>query len=131
MIVSVVILSYSIDEVIYRMNLDCIQSLMQSEDWQSDELEIILIESNTCCDYEYPLEVTVLVPDEPFNFHRFLNIGIRSSHGELIALCNNDILFHKGWYSELQRVKELHPEFLCFSPIDRARSEERRVGKEC
>ena len=117
---SVVISSYAIDNDIYEMNCQCIDSLVNSERWGRDELEILLIESNKNDTYLYPDFVSVIIPNESFNFHRFLNIGLAESTGDYIAFCNNDIIFQKGWWSAIKKVKQRHPKFMCFSPIDRS-----------
>ena len=117
---SIVILSYAIDDEIYQMNRRCIDSLLDSEQWEDGQLEILLIESNKQNSYSYDKRVTVLIPDEVFNFHRFFNIGLSQSQGEFIAFCNNDIIFTKGWFSAIMEVKRRHPEFMCFSPLDRS-----------
>lgn len=119
-LLSVVILSNAIDEEIYKMNAHCISSLFDSEDWDIiGGLEILLIESNNQNSFTYDPRVVVLIPDERFNFHRFLNIGVGQSLGYYIALCNNDIIFSKGWFSEILKVKDRNKKYLCFSPIDR------------
>ncbi len=116
---SVIILSYAIDEEIHQMNGRCLESLYASEQWQDGELEILLMESNKAVDYTYA-NARVISPDEKFNFHRFFNIGLAETSGEYIAFCNNDIVFEKGWFSAIMQVKQAHPEFMCFSPLDRS-----------
>lgn len=117
---SIVILSYAIDKDIHEMNCRCIDSLLSSEEWIREELEIVLIESNKEITYTYPDSVRVIIPNEKFNFHRFLNIGLHETKGDFIAFCNNDIVFQKGWCTAIKRVKEQHPKFMCFSPLDRS-----------
>lgn len=116
---SVIILSYTLDESIYEMNVDCINSLLSSETWVDDSLNIYLIESNKSCTYEYNARVKKIIPNEVFNFHYFLNIGIEQSNSEFIALCNNDIIFKRNWFTEILNVSEKNKNFMCFSPIDR------------
>lgn len=117
---SIIILSYAIDNEIYQMNCRCIDSLLSSEQWKTGELDILLIESNKQVSYIYPDIVRVIVPDEQFNFHRFFNIGIENTKGEYLAFCNNDIVFEKNWWSEIMKVKHANPKFMCFSPLDRS-----------
>ena len=117
---SVIILSYAIDNEIYQMNCRCIESLLSSEQWKAGELDILLIESNKQVNYTYPDIVRVIVPDEQFNFHRFFNIGIENTKGGYLAFCNNDIVFEKNWWSEIMKVKHANPKFMCFSPLDRS-----------
>ncbi len=115
---SVVLLSYAVNDIIYRMNSDAIDSLFKSESWGNEDLEILLIESCKTSNYSYREGVRVIVPDEAFNFHRFFNIGLDNSKGEFIAFCNNDVWFEEGWYSSILKVKAEHPHFKCFSPLD-------------
>ncbi len=120
MSLSVIILSYTLDDDIYQVNRRCIESLLDSELWDNGQLEILLIESYKQNPYSYDEKVKVLVPDEVFNFHRFFNIGLSQTQGEFIAFCNNDIVFTKGWFTAILEVKQKHPEFMCFSPLDRS-----------
>ena len=119
-LLSVVILTYTLDDDIHQMNIRCIESLLDSERWNNGQLDILLIESNKQNPYTYNERVKVIVPDEVFNFHRFFNIGLSQSKGEFIAFCNNDIVFTKGWFSAIMEIKQKHPEFMCFSPLDRS-----------
>lgn len=116
---SVIILSYALDDDIYHLNKQAIETLLSSEVWPSGSLQILLIESNKENPYQYPYpNVEVLIPNEKFGFHRFFNIGIEHTDGEYIAFCNNDIIFHKGWFSAIREVSDNRRRFLCFSPID-------------
>lgn len=117
---SVIILSYALDDEIYQMNRRCLASLFDSENWEDGQLQVLLIESDKQNPYTYDERVDVLVPEERFNFHRFFNIGLTHTEGEFVAFCNNDIVFTKGWFSYIMAVKKSHPEFKCFSPLDRS-----------
>lgn len=120
-------MSYAIDDEVYQMNRHVLESLLASEPWQNDAIDIVLMESNKQSAYRYDdifagyekqAQFRVEVPKEKFNFHRFFNIGLSQTSGEYVAFCNNDIVFEKGWFSEILKVKSLHPKFMCFSPID-------------
>lgn len=117
---SVIILSYALDDEIYQMNRRCLDSLYESESWAEGQLQVVLIESNKQNPYTYDEMVEVLIPEERFNFHRFFNIGLARTESEFVAFCNNDIVFAKGWFSSIMAVKQNHPEFMCFSPLDRS-----------
>lgn len=117
---SVVILSYAVDDEVYRMNCRCISSLSESENWHDSDLEVLLIESNKSSAYEYDSRVRVIVPQENFNFHKFLNIGLDNSTKDFIAFCNNDIEFSESWFSAIMAAKSMNRSFLCFSPYDSA-----------
>jgi glycosyltransferase involved in cell wall biosynthesis len=137
---SVIILSYAIDEEVYQMNCRAIESLFFSEKWNegvsglaNEGLEVLLIESNKDAEYVYDERVRVMVPEEKFGFHRFFNIGLDNTSGEFVAFCNNDIVFQKGWWSAIMKVKKELPRFMCFSPVDSSypmMAEEMAKGKE-
>lgn len=130
---SVIILSYAIDEEVYQMNCRAIESLYSSDVWSEGEPEVLLIESNKESNRRYDSRVRVLMPEEKFGFHRFLNIGLDNTSGEFIAFCNNDIVFQPGWWSTIMKIKEQHPKFMCFSPVDSSypmMAEEIAKGKE-
>lgn len=125
---SVIILSYAMDDEVYHINRHAIESLLASEPWQDDSLEILLIESNKENPYRYDdlfygyekqAYFRIEIPQERFNFHRFINHGIQMTDGDFVAMCNNDIEFRKGWFRAILSVKQEHPAFMCFSPLDR------------
>lgn len=114
---SVIILAMTTTKELFTMTTNCINSLVESE--KNINFEIIVIESNKeyfLSDFKYPDFVKVIVPEENFNFHKFLNIGINASNGEFVALCNNDLIFYKNWFSEILKVKEDNPSIMSFSP---------------
>jgi GT2 family glycosyltransferase len=119
---SAVILSNTSSNAIFEMTQYCIQTLKESEQLNLNvSLEIILIESNILYieqGYIYNDGLNIIVPDEVFNFHRFLNIGINEASGDYIALCNNDLIFSKNWFTEMMKVKDFNPEIMSFSPYD-------------
>lgn len=116
---SVIILSYAIDDDIYEMNCRALKSLVESETWTDENLQVLLIESKKDSTYTYPWSnVEVLIPEEDFGFHKFFNIGINKTNGEYIAFCNNDIIFKPGWFGEIKKVADAHKRFKCFSPVD-------------
>lgn len=119
---SAIFLSYTNSPQIHQMNLKCIDTLVNSEDFITNfNLEIIFIESNKNYrnnGYHLPQNVKVIVPESNFNFHRFLNIGIKNSQYEYLALCNNDLLFKPHWFSEIIEIANQNPKILSFSPAD-------------
>lgn len=119
---SVVILSKTINNSIFEMTKCCFTTLLDSEKENKNlDIEIILVESNK--DYikygfSYDDNIKIIIPDFEFNFHKFLNIGISAASGDYIALCNNDLIFGKNWFSEMLKIKETNPEISSFSPYD-------------
>ena len=43
----------------------------------------------------------------PFHYNKCLNLGIERTKNEWICLCNNDLIFMKGWATQLLRHKYL------------------------
>lgn len=119
---SAIILSRTINNSIYEMTKKCYSTLIDSEKENRNlEIEIILVESNKDFEkegYIYGNNLKIITPELPFNFHKFLNIGINQASGDFIALCNNDLIFHKNWFSEMLKVKYSNPKILSFSPFD-------------
>lgn len=118
---SVIILSKTNSNHIYNTTMNCIISLVDSEDFNSSfKLEIILVESNAnyLKDFQFPEFVKVIVPNTDFGFHKFLNIGVKEANGNFIALCNNDLIFHKNWFTEILKIDIKEKVFSSFSPID-------------
>jgi len=101
------------------MNSDCISSLLSSE--KEHRFNVIIMESNKdfyALGFDYNLPVTIIIPEEKFNYNKFLNIAIRKTGNSMICFCNNDLLFSKGWLSEIIRIKSKYPEIRSFSPKD-------------
>ena len=114
---SAVILSRTISQTLFDMTRECIRTLKESE--KHTDIEFIVVESNMDyleSEFNYPDFVKVIVPESAFNFHKFLNIGIQASTGDYIALCNNDLIFHNDWFTEILKVANQNPEIQSFSP---------------
>ena len=70
---SVIILSLTNTEELFKMISNCINSLVESESHIS--MEIIVVESNknySISGFEYPGFVKVIIPPDDFNFHKFI-----------------------------------------------------------
>lgn len=114
---SVILLAKTDSESLFQMTMTCISSMLASE--KEVTSEIIIIESNKNylhSQFRYPDFVKVIIPEAAFNFHHFLNIGIQAATGDFIALCNNDLIFHQNWFSEILKVSLENPNILSFSP---------------
>ncbi|MGQ1947089.1 glycosyltransferase family 2 protein [Geofilum sp. OHC36d9] len=105
------------------MNCDCLNSLSRSE--SNFKFNVVIMESNKNfhnSNLKYPklknISLTILIPDEPFNYNKFLNIGIKHTKNELIAFCNNDLLFKPNWLTEINNVIKNHPKAYSFCPLN-------------
>jgi len=120
--VNIIILSKTSSPEIYAMVLKCISSVIESNvETPEAHLRVILVESNKNYleeGYNYPSHVTVIVPPEEFNFHQFMNIGIKHSEADYYALCNNDLVVSKDWLLAIFELKERYPHISSFSPYD-------------
>lgn len=117
--IDVVILSLCLNRETFQMNDDCISSLFDSED--KHEFNVVVMESNKNfhdLGFRYKHPVTIIIPEERFNYNRFLNIAIKNTNNSMICFCNNDLLFKKGWLSEILRIKDKYPQIQSFSPKD-------------
>lgn len=115
--VDIIILSKTDNDFLHQMNLNCINSLLESENRDNIKFNIILIESNKNASYKYP-ETQIVVPDEQFGYNKFLNIGLQYAKGDYHAFCNNDLIFHKNWFSAILDFSKQNPDYLSFSPVD-------------
>ena len=115
---SAIILAKTTTHESYKITMNCIDSLMNSE--INLNLEIIIIESNKdfySSNIKYPNIVKIVIPINTFNFHKFLNIGIKEALGDYLGLFNNDLIFHKNWFSEIIKASNQNNKILSFSPF--------------
>ncbi|MDQ7948510.1 MAG: glycosyltransferase [Pedobacter sp.] len=115
--IDVIILSYAKNDMLKQTTLAGIESLMASEDPAKIRFNVIVIESNHDLKaYQYPSSETIY-SNKKFGYHRYMNIGIKHSGNPYICLCNNDLIFHKNWASEILRAFEEDPTLDSASPI--------------
>jgi len=99
--IDIIILSYAQSEVLRDTTLNCINSLIASEDPSLIKFNILILESEkSLAPYQYPYTQTIY-PDEEFGYHRYMNIGISLTSSPFICLCNNDLDFHPLWATEI------------------------------
>lgn len=111
--VDIIILSYAKNDNLKKMTNESIDSLVNSEDSECVKFNVLVIESNKdIAPYQYENSKTIY-PTENFGFHRYLNIGIRTTNSPFICLCNNDLIFDKNWATEI--LKEMGKDSLLLS----------------
>lgn len=99
--VDIIILSYAKNDQLKQLTQQTITTLLSSEDPAKIKFSILVIESNRdLAPFRFE-NTTTIYPKEKFNFNKYLNIGIRATKNEFICLCNNDLIFHKNWASNL------------------------------
>ena len=118
--VDVIILSRCMCQDDLTVNIDCIESLFLSE--PDIRFNIIMIESNLdfySLNFSYQsYDVNVVIPDDLFNFNKFLNIGLSLATEQWIVFSNNDVIFHKNWLSNIFKVREENNKIQSFCPFD-------------
>jgi len=116
--IDIIILSFGKTEALRKVTMDGIESLVASENPEEIKFNIIVIESDrSLAPYQYP-NSTTLYPNTSFGYHKFMNIGIRASGNPYICLCNNDLVFHKHWASNIINEMDKDASLLSASPYD-------------
>lgn len=99
--IDIIILSNTADETYHNLLSTTVNSIKEQTDVESN---IILVETNieykTKEQYNLPIDVLV-VPNEKFNFNRFLNHGLEHSTADYICFSNNDVRYYPNSLSNL------------------------------
>jgi GT2 family glycosyltransferase len=116
--IDIIMLSYAVTDALRQMTQNSLESLAASEAPNRVEFNTVVLESNrTLKPYQYP-GTSTLYPEAKFGYNRFLNIGVRCTSNPFVCLCNNDLIFHREWATEILKAAAQHPKVLSFSPID-------------
>jgi GT2 family glycosyltransferase len=115
--IDIVILSNTKNDEFFKMTNDCIDSIQRSED--NFSFNIIIVESNKSNIYKYERKnVTTIIPEDEFNYNKFLNKGIAETRNDWVLLSNNDVIYHKGWLSEMIKCHQDDGDLLSMSPME-------------
>lgn len=115
--IDIVIISYAKNDECYELTQKCLDSLISSEEDANNIFNIIVVESQEDCNWDHYKNTKTYFPEKPYGYHKFLNFGRKKGSNELVALCNNDLEFHKGWFTEIVKSMERNPNALSFSPV--------------
>jgi GT2 family glycosyltransferase len=96
-IAQIIILSDSKTPELKRITENCLKSLRESENIYFD---IYVVDNKN--DFE---GVKNLKISAEFNYNKFMNIAAKESDSEWIVFCNNDLIFHKNWFTELMKYQ--------------------------
>ena len=114
--VDIIILSYAKDNYLKSLTQQTVDTLLASENPDEIKFDVLVIESNkTLQPYQFP-NTTTIYPSERFGFNKYLNIGINYTNNPYLCLCNNDLIFHKGWASEILKAMSADSELLSATP---------------
>lgn len=80
------------------------------------------------------LNAKTVTYDFKFNYNKCLNLGMKYAKHDFIALCNNDLLFRRGWAKNIIDAMKIG-KYLSASPYDRSTNltgcrEGYRIGKD-
>lgn len=115
--IDVIVLSYTKDDSIFEMNLNCFSSIINSS--KNHKFNIILVETESTKTFNYSIDnVKVIQPNEPFNYNRFLNIGLKHCKNDWILITNNDTIYYEDFLENMFIANSLDSELLSMSPID-------------
>lgn len=112
----VVIVSYAKNKNCWDLTHKCIDSLLSSED--EIKFNVFVVESQNDVDWGSEFKNTKNIrPNPPYGYHKFLNWGRKKGVSDWVALCNNDLIFHKKWATRIIQAHLYNPSYLSFSPI--------------
>lgn len=115
--IDIIILSYAQNDDLKMTTINAIKSLMDSEDPALIKFNIVVIESQKQLEpYQYDF-TTTLYPDEAFGYHKFMNIGINHTSAIFVCICNNDVIFHKSWATEILKPFFIYSDIWSASPV--------------
>jgi len=115
--IDIIILSYAQNLKLKNITERCINSLLKSEDKRKIKFNIIVIESEKkMLSYQYK-NTTTIYPDEEFGYNKYMNIGIEMSSAKYVCLCNNDLIFHPLWATEILRAFDKFYDLSSASPL--------------
>ncbi|AMP97815.1 glycosyltransferase [Pedobacter cryoconitis] len=115
--VDLIILSYAQTDELKKVTVDCVESLMRSENPEEIKFNVIVIESEKSIKpFQYEQTKTIY-PNDEFGYHNFMNIGIEMTASPYICICNNDLIFHPGWATEILKTFDKFIDLSSASPF--------------
>jgi len=114
----IIILSFGKTKALQNTTCEAVESLLASEDPKEIKFNVLVIESERSLEpYQYPNAVTIY-PKAKFGYGKFMNIGINATSNHYICLCNNDLIFHPQWATEIIKAMNNDPLLLSASAYD-------------
>jgi GT2 family glycosyltransferase len=99
--IDIIILSYAQTDELKNTTINCLESLIASEDPELIKFNIVVVESEKSLKpFQYEHTITIY-PDQEFGYHRYMNIGIEMTSASFVCICNNDLIFHPQWATEI------------------------------
>lgn len=114
--IDIIILSSGHNNSAKHITQNCIDSLIASENAEHIKFNILVIESHKdLMPFQYDLSITIY-PEDEFSHNKYLNIGIEMTDSKYLCLCNNDLIFHPGWASQMLVAFDQNPDLSSASP---------------
>jgi len=116
--VNIVILSLVTDSDSFETTFNCVESYAKSE----LVTKIIVVESNKSFNnlgFKYNNKVQLIIPQEEFNYNRFLNIGKSNCTSDFIVFSNNDLVVEDDCIQQLYSQLLADDQLMSVCPIDR------------
>lgn len=115
--IDIIILSYAQNLELKAITERCINSIISSEDPTRIKFNIVVIESEKeLDDFQYK-HTTTVYPKGEFGYNKFMNIGIEMTAAKYVCLCNNDLIFHVLWATEMLKAFNKYYDLSSASPI--------------
>jgi len=115
--IDVIILSYAKNAELKQLTVQTIESLIASEDANKIKFNIVVIESEKKLKPEQYDNTLTIYPTSKFGFNKYLNIGLANTNADYVCLSNNDLIFSKGWASEILKAMDCDSSILSASPV--------------
>ena len=115
--IDIVILSYAQNLRLKAITEQCLDSLIASEDPDKIRFNILVMESEKSTEPYPHKNTTTIYPEKEFGYNIYMNMGIALSSSKYICLCNNDLIFHQNWATEILNVFDKCYHLSSASPI--------------
>jgi len=99
----IIMLTCTANDEIYNMVKKAVDTLRQSDGL--GDANIILVESNHQSKYNFDVD-HYIIPNIPFNYNAYLNIGVKYAKSKYTCISNNDIVFSQTWWTKLKNAIE-------------------------
>ncbi|MET1056737.1 MAG: hypothetical protein ABWY16_15620 [Pedobacter sp.] len=114
--IDIIILSCGQNEELKSITENCINSLIVSESPHQIKFNVLVIESQKdLMPFQYENSTTIY-PEDRFSYNKYLNIGIELTESKFVCLCNNDLIFHPRWATEILKAFNQNADLSSASP---------------
>jgi len=92
-----------------QMLIDCISTLRRSE--EDHKFNIVVVESTKQV-FDAGQDSTVIFDKDEYNVNRAMKLGIATCSNDWVVLASNDIIWGKGWFTEILKASVQRPDIL-------------------